>query len=502
MHYVWLRRTVQLLLLLLFFVLLFRATGPTAETQPPADLFLRADPLAALTALLSGAPVMLSRMWPALVVLVATVLLGRVFCGWVCPLGTTIDIFDTLIWRRYRKRREQPRWPRLKYYLLAAFLVAAIFSTQVAYLMDPIPLLTRVSTLTVYPVYTQARTLWATEGRPVWRPLVKSKVIRRPRLPVPPRPAFRLGLLTLLIFAGILATSAISRRFWCRSLCPLGALLALVGRLGLLKRKADDRCTQCRRCVHPCKMGAIPADEPDSTLLPECIQCFNCVPACPEGSSTVGFHLLPEGSVPSPDLQRRRLLQGAAAGLGYGLVMRTGAARADRHDRLIRPPGAPRDLVSEDEFLGMCVRCGECMKVCISGGIQPAVLEAGLEGIWTPVLVPRIGACEHKCVACGNVCPTGALKPFTVEEKDHIQIGLATIHHERCLAWRKEEHYDLCLVCDEQCPYKAVTNRVYQGEKRPFVDEAKCTGCGMCEKACPIKPEAAIIVYRAEKGRR
>ena len=502
MQLVWTRRVVQVVFLVLFFVLFSCAVGPAPLGPVPADLFLRADPLTALSAMLSGAPVMLSRLWPALVVLVATVLLGRVFCGWVCPLGTTIDAFDTLFWRRYRKRRDHPKWPRLKYYLLAAFLVAALFGTQLAPLLDPIPLLTRVTALTAYPVANRARTVWATKGRPVWKPLVKKRILPRPQLPIPPEPGFQLNLLTFLIFAGLLATSAINRRFWCRSLCPLGALLATVGKLGLLKRVVQPDCTRCRRCVAPCKMGAIPAQEPDTTLLPECVQCFNCVAACPGGKNQVGFHLLPAGANPSANLERRRLLQGMAAGLGYGLLAQTGAARLAHHDRLLRPPGAPRDLVSEEEFLGLCARCGECMKACITGGLQPAVTEAGLEGIWTPILVPRIGPCESRCTACGDVCPTGALKPFTVEDKQHITIGLATVHQDRCLAWRKGEHYLLCLVCDEQCSYKAVTNRVYEGKKRPFVEEAKCTGCGLCEKACPVKPEAAIVVHRGEKQRR
>ncbi len=498
MRMVWIRRTVQIAFLLFFVWLFLQAAWPLTSPVPP-DLFLRADPLTALTALVSHSGAMLSRLWPALIVFGVTVLLGRVFCGWVCPLGTVIDVCDRLFYGRKAKRLEKPRWPRLKYYLLVAVLVAALFGTQLGYLLDPIPLLTRVTTLVAYPLSSRARVAWVTHGRPIWKPLTKKHIISRPQLPTPPEPSFALGLATFLIFAGIIGAGAISRRFWCRNICPLGALLAFFGRYGLLKREVKDSCTQCRRCVRPCKMGAIPEEAPDTTLLPECIQCYNCVAACPDGHTNVNFHWLPAGAQPEVNLQRRRLLQAAGAGLAYGLIAPTGVARKAISSRLIRPPGAAPALVSEEQLRALCVRCGECMKVCVTGGIQPALTEAGLEGLWTPVLVPRLGYCEEKCNACGEVCPTGALKPFRVEDKKDIKLGLATIHQDKCLAWRRGELYKLCLVCDEQCPYKAVTNRFFEGAKRPFVDESKCTGCGICEFKCPVKPESAIVVYRNER---
>jgi ferredoxin len=497
MRMVWIRRTVQVLFLLFFLWLFVHATWEL-ESAIPVDLFLRADPLAALCAIISGSGALLVRLWPAAIILGVTVLLGRVFCGWVCPLGTIIDLSDRLFWRKRTKRLEKPRWPRLKYYLLVLVLFAALFRTQLGYLFDPIPTLTRVTTLTVYPLANRLQVAWVADGRAIWRPLEKHGVLSRPKLPTPPDPSFALNLVTFALFAGILAAGAFSRRFWCRNLCALGGLLAFCGRYGLLKREVTESCTRCRRCARPCKMGAIPEDEPQTTLLPECIQCYNCVPDCRDGHTNIGFHWLPAGAKPEVDLERRRLLQAAGVGVAYSLLTRTGVPRkAYAHsDRLIRPPGAAPHRVTEEQLRALCVRCGECMKVCVTGGIQPALHEAGLEGLWTPVLVPRIGYCEEKCIACGQVCPTGALRPFRQEEKKDIVIGLATIHQDKCLAWRRDEYYKRCLVCDEQCPYKAVTNRAFQGELRPFVDESKCTGCGTCEYKCPVKPEAAIVVYR------
>jgi len=142
------------------------------------------------------------------------------------------------------------------------------------------------------------------------------------------------------------------------------------------------------------------------------------------------------------------------------------------------------------------------MKTCVTGGLQPAVHEAGWDGVFTPVLSPKVGWCERDCTACGSVCPTGALRPFNAEEKPDIVIGLATIDTNKCLAWRLGELYKLCLVCDEQCSYDAVKwiEDEEAGVKRPVVDADICTGCGICEAKCPVQPEAAIPVNRSERS--
>jgi NAD-dependent dihydropyrimidine dehydrogenase PreA subunit len=132
------------------------------------------------------------------------------------------------------------------------------------------------------------------------------------------------------------------------------------------------------------------------------------------------------------------------------------------------------------------------MRVCPTNGIQPALGEAGLEGFWTPVLVPRIGPCAAECTACGQVCPTDALAPFTVEEKYWIYLGTAAIDRSTCLVWA---HGRQCLICDEYCTYDAIYwKQDEQGRRVPYVDEYRCVGCGLCENACPIQPLAAIRV--------
>ena len=135
------------------------------------------------------------------------------------------------------------------------------------------------------------------------------------------------------------------------------------------------------------------------------------------------------------------------------------------------------------------------MKACPTHGLQPAVLQAGFEGFYTPVLMSRVGGCEDKCNLCGKICPTGAIRNLPLLEKQYAVMGNATIERNLCIAW---EQGKLCLICDEICPYDAVEFRMVTDEKctiqRPYVIEDKCVGCGMCEKACPVKGKAAIFV--------
>ncbi len=131
----------------------------------------------------------------------------------------------------------------------------------------------------------------------------------------------------------------------------------------------------------------------------------------------------------------------------------------------------------------------ECLKVCPNNALQSTFLEAGLAGLYTPRLVPRIGYCEEFCNFCGRVCPTEAIQPITLEEKRLIQMGVAHIDKTRCIAWDTDK---ICLVCNEQCSYHAI---VGDDKKRPIVKEEKCTGCGICENKCPVDGEAAIIVH-------
>ncbi len=497
----WLRRIVQLAVLFGFGWLLYQARWvPGGDIPPPAAL--RLDPLVALTTLFARGPIVLKYVLPGLVLLALTGVVGRFFCGWLCPLGTCIDISDTLFFRRRSGQRSSSTRPQWKYYILGAVLVAALFGMQLAWILDPIPLLTRTAATVIYPLSLGAYNLVASYGAPL---------LHRFGLYLYPVAVHRFYFeaAVAVMFLVVLGVSFFARRMWCRTFCPLGALLAFVGRFGIWKRYVTEQCRGCGLCAGTCKMGAIPDDECNKTYTPECILCYDCV-ACPQpGAMSIGIHTAMSGGADGATRASRRAFFGAlGVGLAYGLASKFGMQRREPHPKLLRPPGAivrePGGVLrrmTEEEFCALCVRCGSCMRACPTGGLQPALTQAGVDGAFTPVLIPQIGFCEQNCDACSRACPTGALQPHTIAEKADIKLGEATIDPDTCLPWQRGDDYRLCLVCAEHCSYQAVEHREDEGQLRPFVVPDKCVGCGQCDYACPVReplrPVAAITVSRS-----
>jgi len=188
-----------------------------------------------------------------------------------------------------------------------------------------------------------------------------------------------------------------------------------------------------------------------------------------------------------PSLPRRRVVAALGVGIAAGLAQRAVEWRERRrqHPLALRPPGA----VTEEKFVDLCLRCGECWRACPTGGLQPALGEAGVAGLFTPVLVPLVGWCQADCNLCGQVCPTQAIRALTVEEKRIYKIGLSSIDQTRCLAWSQRQD---CLVCQEVCPYSAVQVVMDRGVGCPQVVEEDCVGCGQCEFHCAATPLKAI----------
>jgi MauM/NapG family ferredoxin protein len=309
-----------------------------------------------------------------------------------------------------------------------------------------------------------------------------------------------------IIFIFILGLNLIEKRFWCKYLCPLGALLGILSRFSILKRSVSEGCTSCGACASVCQGGAAP-DKIGKWKDTECLYCFNCDDVCPQNAVSFGFHspldLIAKGGIKGGyggmDLGRRRVIVSMASGIiTVPLLRTTPFFKPVSNPLLIRPPGS----LEEKEFLKRCVKCGECMKVCITNGLQPTLFEAGIEGIWSPVLVSRIGYCEYRCTLCGQVCPTGAIRRLTLEEKADFKIGLAMLDKGRCLPYA---HAIPCIVCEEVCPTpkKAIwlDKVLVKGRdgkeiivQQPRVDLELCIGCGICEKKCPVVDKPAIYV--------
>jgi polyferredoxin/Pyruvate/2-oxoacid:ferredoxin oxidoreductase delta subunit len=493
---------------LLIFLWLFLLTESRGENELgyPVKVFLEADPLIFITTTLSTralyTPFLLS-----LLIIIATAVLGRVFCGWVCPLGTLNNMAGTLKKKSLSKKSYNLyHW---KYIILVFLLVSSAFTLQLSGILDPLALLIRSLSLAIYPLFQYA-TAGVFDAVYAWHlPVITDfsefiyGMLKKTILSFH-QPYFNQAVFTGLLFLGILALNLIERRFWCKFLCPLGALLGLFSRYAILDRTVSEGCDGCGVCRRECHGGAAP-DKKEKWLKSECMACMNCDDLCPRNAVRFGFSGKPAGL--ALDLGKRRVIGSMIAGLIAVPLLRISPLKkaGAAEPRLIRPPGS----LDEKAFLQRCIKCGECMKVCITGGLQPTLLEADLEGIWSPVLVPRIGCCEYRCTLCGQVCPTGAIRKLSVEEKASIRIGVAMIDKGRCLPFA---HSTPCIVCEEVCPtpkkaiwFEEVRVRNRNDKtvtvKQPHVDLELCIGCGICETKCPVLGLPAITVTSIGESR-
>jgi polyferredoxin len=569
MRIVTVRRLSQIFFLAVFLWFCITATLGTAWWQLrgwPINWILELDPLTALATTLATHKFYAPLTW-ALVTTLLTLFVGRFFCGFACPLGA-INQFTGWLARRgmnvagrveaNRHRRTQA----LKYYLLACLLLLALMGSVQTGIFDPLPLLHRSVNLALLPLADPGLGLLSDEPRyysSIW--------------------------LFGVVFLTVVGLNLAWPRFFCRFVCPLGALFGLLSRFTPWRiGKAADKCGDCRICEEYCEGACRPSGQ---LINSECVLCFNCLDRCPAGRVTFAGKASAAGEVGLPDLSRRGMIV-AGSGLllaswwGVGALAGTG-----RNASLIRPPGS----LDEENFLARCIRCGQCMRICPGNIIQPALLEAGVQGVWTPAVDYRIGrsGCLPNCIACGQVCPTAAIRPLSLEEKQGlgvfaeqgpIRMGTAFVDRGRCLPWAMDRP---CLVCEELCPVspKAIfTRTVYEtirdsqalparinGQRvnfniqtssktnmasgdyylratgqpegpfyriigisgtgvtlerppsqdmlgaaegkvdlvvrlqRPFVDAARCIGCGMCEHECPVSGQRAIRVYSENESR-
>jgi MauM/NapG family ferredoxin protein len=511
------RIAAQCFFFMLFVAMVWSLTLPAIMPLNP-KYFFWCDPLA------MGLTMLAERIWLsgailAFLVLLGAFWLGRAFCGWFCPLGACFDALGALRERWQKPREAEPSpWQALKYAVYAALIVLALFGVQGAWLFDPLSIMMRTLSYVLHPWVNAALersvvSLLTFFSEPVW--LEEGyQYLRESVLGIAPARFSHSWLIAL--FFGLIAGAVFwQRRFWCRYLCPLGAMLGGVAKSGTLRRVVSDCSGQCGECRHVCPTNAI--DSTTRTKMEECILCLRCLDSCPgqkarfshaawvapwsgKGASQKGVNQARLAGTSPVSGQRGlsrlaffylALISGLAL-LGCGSRKRLGAPPK----QALRPPGA----LPEEHFIDRCIRCGNCMKACPTHVLQPALAESGWAGLWTPRMNFPAGYCEYQCHRCIQVCPTEALRPLSLPQKKAHKIGLASIDPKRCYVWADQKN---CLVCEEHCPVpdKAIrvqTRQLADGTilRLPVVDPERCIGCGICVSKCPTRPWRAIWVER------
>ncbi len=517
----WLRLTrVRVLSQITFFALFVLAVWATWTSRIegyPVSRLLEMDPLVMLSTVLSTGHVYRFLGW-GLVIVALTFLFGRAFCNWICPYGTLHQFVDWLFNVRPSSQRiSQNRYQSaqyLKYVILVVFLVMALMGALQIGLLDPIVMMYRgfstffapASDMAVAQLGGMAESAGASAAlidSLKFAPGVESRIFVG---------AFWIGLL-FIVFA---ALNLWKPRFFCRFVCPLGALLGVIARGSLFRiNRIVERCTDCNLCLTRCE-GA--ADPQSQVRVAECFSCMNCIDDCPENA--IEFTLLRQDKLQArlkPDLSRRQIVFAGFVGLLGVPLLRTNGLVSDENfsPDMIRPPGS----VAEPEFLERCIKCEQCINVCPTNVLQPATLkEGGIEALWTPVMNFNIAHCQFKCTLCSEVCPTGAIRQISVTEKlgegpyaEHgpVRLGTAFVDTSRCLVWANQIP---CVVCEEVCPVAPKAIQTIDEEAKdvfgkmvvlhkPFIVPDLCIGCGICQAECPVQDRPAVYVTAVGESR-
>jgi polyferredoxin len=470
----WVRRAVQLGSLALF-VVLSVAAPLIGLGWSASQLFSRLDPLVGATVVIA------SRVWASyavlgLITLAVALVLGRAWCGWVCPLGTILDIMPA---RSRKKSAGLPSWLRYgKYATFGVVILAAVFGTTSPMMFDPI-------TIVLRPLqeYVMPRLGTDAMGQAVGAYLSTEAL-------------GALAVLSILPLAIVVGLNIVAKRFWCSSLCPLGGMLGLVSRLAIVSRGVDgEACTSCGKCARECPTRAIDASEAFASSSSECITCLHCSDNCP--ARAIAFRPSTPAPVVAPyDPDRREglaLLGVTGASLATVLLLPKVAAGQE----ILRPPSTDEERLTE-----LCVRCGACYSACPTGALRPSTAALAESGLWTPMLDERPQHCTMHCNLCAEVCPTDALHTPTPEEARELGLGsAAVVDREQCVGWRKGEQ---CMSCQKSCPIlgaitstreTAIWHNMPRTASVPHVNADLCVACGVCSDACPVMP-AAIEVKR------
>lgn len=412
-------------------------------------------------------PALLSLSLIAVAIIVVALLFGRIYCSIVCPLGVMQDIYSWL-GGKIKKNRfsyvKEHKW--LRYTVCAIFVVCLIFGfTPVITLLEPYGNFGRIVTSFYMRNVTLSIIAWV-----------------------------------MMLILGVLAF--LYGRAYCNSICPVGTILSFFSRFSLFRVRFDqDKCKHCGLCEKNCKARAIDA-KAGTVDYSRCVVCGDCTAQCKFDA----LHYTAKRPVSKtetassePDLGRRSFLVGSAIAAGTAAVAQAqmkvdgGLAvitekEAPKRQTLITPPGS----VSARHMQKHCTGCQLCVSACPNNVLRPST---DLMHFMQPTMSFEIGYCRPECTRCGEVCPTGAIKPITKEEKTAIHAGHAVWVKDNCVVLTDGVS---CGNCQRHCPTGAIQMVEYQHNGQtvmiPAINESRCIGCGACENLCPSRPFSAIYV--------
>lgn len=440
-------------------------------------------------------------MWFSPVILVAlvalTLIFGRIYCSVICPMGIFQDVVSRISRKTAKKKKRfrfSPAKNLLRWTVLAVTAASFLCGvTAVLGLLDPYSAFGRMVTNVFKPVYMAGNNLlesvFSRFGNYTFYQVDASLLSLS---------SFAIGLATFLVI-GFLAWK--HGRAWCNTMCPVGTLLGFISRYSLFKVRIDtSKCTHCMVCGTRCKASCIDSKNRriDHT---RCVDCFDCLESCKEGALV---YSLPPASLkrqadkdkqeaqPADASKRRFFTIGLAATAASGAMAQVRKRKGAGGGRKERTPITPPGSVSLAHFQAHCTSCHLCVSKCPSHVLRPAFMEYGPEGMMQPTVSFEKGFCNFDCTVCGDVCPNGAIKPLTVEQKHLTQMGKVVFMKKYCIV-----HTDgtSCGACSEHCPTQALSMVPYRdGLTIPHVNTDICVGCGGCEYVCPARPFRAVYV--------
>jgi polyferredoxin len=429
-----------------------------------------------------------------LVVLVLTLLTGRTYCSFLCPLGIGQDLFSRIGGRfkkKFRRYGYKKPFTVFRYSILAiTLIVTLIWGIYMLTLLDPYSIFGRFMTYFMKPVIILLNNFLAGI-------LGKFDVYTLSNMPIKGFPLIVYSIpASFFILVGVLSFT--KGRLYCNMICPVGTFLGLLSKVSLLRIKFDENaCTRCGRCAIGCKSSCIDFLKHDVDVS-RCVDCFNCINICPDKALSYGVVRFKKTKIKT-DESKRKIIAGSLLFLfGLSRVVRgqEKTVPKPKQDSTVKEnrayPVCPPGGIGIEAFNKDCTACSLCISACPNGVLKPAFMHYGIAGIMQPVMDYHKSFCTYNCTVCTEICPTYALHPLLLEAKKLTQLGKATFIKDNCIVKTEKT---ACGACSESCPTKAVYMIPYEGNLViPEVDTDICIGCGHCEFACPTTPYKAIFV--------